>query len=253
MSTVALITGSGSGIGQATALKLSNRYDNIVIVDKSSTGLQETGAGLNAQDVSYLPIQCDVANGAAVKMMVQEVQATYGRLDAVVNSAGIELMGPIEDFSEDEWDLQLNVNLKSMFLLSKYSVPLLKNSRGVIVNVASVLAAVVAPNHTAYCASKGGVIQFTKALGFDLAPFGVRVNAVMPGPIDTPMYRKAMSGYPDPQAAHEEHIRSIPIGRLGKPEDIADAIDFLCSPQSSFITATSILVDGGFTASKVSL
>ena len=253
MSHVAIITGSGSGIGQATAVKLSERYRHIVIVDKSANGLKETGALLRNKDVPFLPVQCDVTDGRAVQSLVDTVNSAYGRLDALVNSAGIELMGPIEDFSEDEWDLQINVNLRSMFLLSKYSVPLLKRSHGVVVNVASVLASVVAPNHTAYCASKGGVIQFTKALGFDLAPFGVRVNAVMPGPIDTPMYRETMAGYPNPQAAHEEHIRSIPLGRIGKPEEIADAIDFLCSPSSSFITATAILVDGGFTASKVSL
>jgi NAD(P)-dependent dehydrogenase (short-subunit alcohol dehydrogenase family) len=253
MKGVALITGAGSGIGQAAARKLSRRYSEIVIVDKSISGLHGTGDVLAADKVSYHTFHCDVTSGAGVDALIQEVKLTHGRLDVLVNSAGIELMGSVEEMTEDEWDLQLNVNLKSMFLTSKYSVPLLKESRGCIVNVASVLATVVAPNHTAYCASKGGVVQFTKALGFDLAPFGVRVNAVMPGPIDTPMYRNTMAGYPDPEAAHNEHVRSIPLGRIGEPEDVADVIDFLCSPQSSFVTATSILVDGGFTASKVSL
>ncbi|QSO47320.1 SDR family NAD(P)-dependent oxidoreductase [Alicyclobacillus mengziensis] len=253
MSGVALITGAGSGIGKAAAHRLSRRYSEIVIVDKSVSGLEETGDFLEADKVSYHAFHCDVTNGSAVEALIQDVRMTHGRLDALVNSAGIELMGSVEEITEYEWDLQLNVNLKSMFLLSKYAVPLLKESLGAIVNVASVLAMVVAPNHTAYCASKGGVVQFTKALGFDLAPFGVRVNAVMPGPIDTPMYRKTMAGYPDPEAAHKEHVRSIPLGRIGQPEDVADVIDFLCSPQSSFVTATSIIVDGGFTASKVSL
>jgi NAD(P)-dependent dehydrogenase (short-subunit alcohol dehydrogenase family) len=249
---LAVVTGAASGIGRACALALTDPDGAVVLLDRDAEGLERTAAAVRRAGGTAFSYALDVTDAGQVSAAFGEI-ARLGPMSVLVNSAGIEIMKSLEDMTERDWDWQMAVNVKSMFLCCQQGVPSMQAAGGSIINIASVLGILAAPLHTAYCASKGAVIQFTKALGLDLAPRGIRVNAVLPGPIDTPMYRATMATYPDPVNAHEQHVRSIPLGTIGQPEDVAAVVAFLASPASRFVTCTSIVVDGGFTASKVSL
>ena len=251
MDTV-VVTGAASGIGRACALQAGQYFGHVTLVDRDREGLLRTRGNMSA-DTAVKVVTADVTDESNVSSLFTGLENESLSVRGLINSAGVEIMASIEGMSLEQWRRQFDINVTSMFLTCKYAVPSLKRSRGSIVNVASVLGLIVAPGHIAYCASKGGVRQFTKALGFDLAPFGVRVNCVLPGPIDTPMYRKTMGTYPNPEAAHVEHVRKIPLARLGAPEDVANVIHFLLGPAAGFVTCAEIVVDGGFTASRVDL
>ncbi|MDA8120851.1 MAG: SDR family NAD(P)-dependent oxidoreductase [Gammaproteobacteria bacterium] len=247
-----VVTGAASGIGRACVLQAGQYFEHVTLVDRDREGLQRTRECMSTEKAVKV-VAADVTDESNVSLLFTDLQSEGLSVRGLINSAGVEMMAGIEVMSLQQWRRQWDINVTSMFLTCKYAVPSLKSSRGSIVNVASVLGLIVAPDHIAYCASKGGVRQFTKALGFDLAPFGVRVNCVLPGPIDTPMYRKTMGAYPDPEAAHVEHTRKIPLARLGTPEDVANVIHFLLGPAAAFVTCAEIVVDGGFTASRVDL
>ncbi len=247
-----VITGAASGIGRACALQADRHAEHVTLVDRDGEGLRRTRESMSKR-TTVKAVATDVTDESNMSRLFADLEDEGMIVRGLINSAGVEMMAGIETMSLHQWRQQLDVNVTSMFLTCKYAVPSLKKSRGSIVNVASVLGLIVAPDHVAYCASKGAVMQFTKALGFDLAPFGVRVNCVLPGPIDTPMYRKTMGTYADPQAAHVEHTRKIPLARLGAPEDVANVIHFLLGPGADFVTCSHIVVDGGFTASRVDL
>jgi len=250
---VCVITGAGSGIGRGMAIKFAREGAEIAILDVNENAALET-VGLIADHAGTAHfISCDVTNNDQVKAAFDQVSATMSPPTILINSAGIEIMASIEEMTEDAWDRQIDVNVKSMFLCCKYAIPAMRKvGKGSIVNISSVLGIVAAPNHVAYCASKGAVLQFTKALGFDVASAGIRVNCILPGPVDTPLYRKTIAAYGDEKATHEQLVRAVPLRRIGAPEDIANAAVFLSSDEASFITCASLLVDGGSTASNIS-
>lgn len=244
---VVLVTGGGSGIGRASALALAREGADVVVSDVVEEGGNETLRLLEEAGGKGLFIRGDVADATDVQRIIEEVEAHYGRLDCAHNNAGIEgIQAPTADCTEENWDRVLRVNLKGTWLCMKYEIPLmLKQHRGSIVNTASVAGLVGFPGIVAYNASKGGVIQLTKTAALEYATEGIRVNAVCPGVIRTPMVERFLGGSAEAEAAF---VAMEPVGRMGTPEEIADAVVWLLSDASSFVTGDALPVDGGLVA-----
>lgn len=245
---VAIITGASSGIGRATALLFAMEGAKVVVnYSHSEDEANEVVERIKEFGGNAIAVKADVSKEADVKKMVDETIRKFKKIDILFNNAGIELQKPITITTEDDWDKVLAVNLKGMFLCSKHAIPYLLENAGVIVNTASAAGLVGTAMLSAYSASKGGVIALTKSLAIELAP-KIRVNCICPGAIDTPMLRRFIDRTPDP-AAYEKQLAGLhALGRLGKPEEIAQAALFLASDESSFITGIALPVDGGYTA-----
>lgn len=237
----AIVTGAANGIGRAIAEMLGARGARVMVVDADETVAQASRAIDGAAFV-----QCNVAEGDACARAVDAALDAFGRLDIMVNSAGIQRYGTVVTTPEDEWDQVIGVNLKGMFLMAKHAVPhLIASGAGAIVNVASVQAFSAQRGVVAYSASKGGVVALTKAIAVDHAP-AVRANCICPGSVDTPMLRSAAALFADdPEQAVREWGAMHPMGRVATPAEVAEAAVFLASPASSFITGAALLVDGG--------
>lgn len=248
---VAVITGGTSGIGRATAKLFCREGACTVVVGRTPYKGEETINDIKKEGGEVFYFQADVSKNEDVKKMIHGTIERYGKIDILVNCAGIQLFyRPIEEIDENEWDDIMKINLKGTFLCSKHVVPFMKKQRyGVIINLGSTLGVVGQAGYSAYCASKGGVIQFTKALALELAPYGIRVNCVCPGTtVEVKPEGYFAYGRRLDRETVESRIRLHPIGRLGTPEDVANAILFLASDKSSFITGTLLLVDGGYTS-----
>ena len=243
---VALVTGASSGIGQATALAFAREEARVAVADVALAG-EGTVACIRAEGGDAFFVQADVASAADVEGMVQMTLRRYGRLDAAFNNAGIEgTMAPLAECTEENFDRTLAVNLKGTFLCMKQEIlEMLKRHRGAIVNCASVAGLVGSAGLPAYCASKGGVLQLTRAAALELASSGIRVNAVCPGVVRTSMVDRITGKDP---AAEARFVALEPVGRMGRPEEIASAVLYLCSEAASFVTGIAMPVDGGFVA-----
>jgi NAD(P)-dependent dehydrogenase (short-subunit alcohol dehydrogenase family) len=244
---VALITGSGGGIGRATAILFAKEGAKVVVNDISTKAGNETVEMIKAIGGDAIFVQGDVTKGADCQRMVQTAVITYGKLTTLVNNAGgFEYIAPVVETSEEDYQKIMDVNVKSIFLVSKYAIPeMIKSGGGSIINRGSTNSHIGFPGIAAYNASKGAVLQLTKNMTLDYLPNNIRVNAVSPGPIMTPAAAAAFRKNPD---LEKETIARIPVGRLGKPEEVAYADLFLASDESSYITGISLLVDGGYTA-----
>lgn len=247
---VALITGGTRGIGYATALLLLKEGGKVTVSGRSERNGSEAIDNLREEgfkDVVF--VQGDVSKSADAKRMVETTVKHFGQLDVLVNNAGIWIEGTAEKMTENDWNRVVDVNLKGTFLCSKYALPHLKKTSGVIVNIASCDGIVAETEAVAYCASKGGVVLLTKAMALDHAKDGIRVNCICPGAIMTPMLEQGLppSG-PVRENYFKETVESHPIGRIGDPEEVAKAVLFLASDDSSFITGTALSVDGGYVA-----
>jgi len=242
---VALVTGGSSGIGRATALAFARKGAKIVVADWVEN--LETMDMIENLGGEALFVKCDVSNSADVKALIEKIIATFGRLDFAYNNAGIEgTSAPTQDCSEENWDKTIGINLKGIWLCMKYEIPvMLKKGKGVIVNCSSVAGLVGFQGLPAYVASKHGVIGLTKTAALECAKHGIRVNVVCPGVIQTPMIDR-LTG--KKKEAVEQFTGLEPIGRFGKPEEIANAIIWLCSDEASFVTGIEMPVDGGFVA-----
>jgi NAD(P)-dependent dehydrogenase (short-subunit alcohol dehydrogenase family) len=244
---IALVTGGGSGIGRATSLALAKEGAKVAVSDIVVAGGEETVRMITATGGEATFIKADVAKAAEVEALIKKVVETYGRLDCAFNNAGIEgTMTSTTDCSEENFDRTIAVNLKGVWLCMKHEIPqMLKQGGGAIVNTASVAGLVGFQGLSAYVASKHGVNGLTKTAALEYAKQGIRVNAVCPGVIHTPMLDRLFSSQP---SAGETIAALEPVGRLGKPEEIAAAVVWLCSDAASFVTGLPMAVDGGLIA-----
>ncbi|OYU19842.1 MAG: oxidoreductase [Rhodobacteraceae bacterium PARR1] len=244
---VAFVTGAGSGIGRATALAFAAAGASVTIADISDSGLKATEDMMIALGAKVLSVRCDVTKSADIKLALDQTIAAFGRLDAAFNNAGIEQPGAsIVDLTEDMLDRVLAVNLKSVFLCMKHQIPLmLQNGGGAIVNTSSGAGVIAIRNQSGYCASKFGVTVASKVAALEFADQGIRVNALCPGIIDTPMIARYTGGTEEGRAAI---IKQEPVGRMGRPEEIAATVLFLCSDSGGFITGHALVADGAQTA-----
>lgn len=242
---VAIVTGGSFGIGKATAIAFAKKGARVTIAD-----LVEDAEVVNAikalgGEVNF--IKCDVSKTEDVKAMIEKTIATFGRLDYAFNNAGIEgSNGTTQECTEENWDKTIAVNLKGIWLCMKYEIPeILKQGKGVIINCASVAGLIGFPGLPAYVASKHGVIGLTKTSALECAKLGIRVNAVCPGAIKTPMIDRITG---NKKEVEEQFTGLEPIGRLGQPEEVANAVLWLCSDEASFVTGHAMAVDGGWVA-----
>ena len=240
---VALITGGSTGIGFATAKKFAQNGAKVVIANSNAEKGEAAAQHLRAEGGDVTFIQTDVSQVEQVKNLVDQTVAKYGRLDYAFNNAGVAAMGPIGMTDEATWDKTIDVNLKGVYFSMKYQIEqMLKNGGGAIVNTSSTAGGKGMAGLSAYVASKFGVNGLTKALALEYAEAGIRVNAVMPGPIDTPMMDGIKEQVPN---VDQQFVSMVPAKRIGQPEEVAEAVVWLCSDAASYVTGTNFPVDGG--------
>lgn len=247
---IVLITGGSSGIGRAAALSFSRQGAQVVIADVNESGGHETVEAIRTAGGDACFVHTDVSQARDVEAMVQYAVDTYGRLDCAFNNAGavkahLEAISPTHEYPEENFDQVLAVNLKGVWLCMKYEIrQMLTQDGGVIVNAASALGLVGIENLSGYVASKHGVVGITKTAALEYAAQGIRINAICPGYIQTPMTKDRLE---DPEV--QKRIESIhPVGRVGLPEEVAEAVVYLCSDAASFVTGHAMAIDGGWTA-----
>lgn len=249
---VVLITGAGNGIGRASAIGFASRGAKVVIVDRDTAGGEATAGILRQQGGEARFVAADVTKSAEVQNYVKVALDAYGQIDCFYNNAGIEgAVAPTAEYDEDMFDRVMAVNVKGVFLGLRHVLPvMIKQGRGAIVNTASIAGLVASPGMPAYVASKHAVIGLTKTAAGEVGRSGVRVNAVCPGPIDTRMIHalEAVLNPDDPAAVGARYQSSIPLGRYGTAEEVANIVQFLCSDLASNITGAHYVVDGGRTA-----
>ncbi len=247
---IAFVTGAGSGIGAETASRMAGQGAVVVCADLRPEAARGTAAAIAQAGGQAHALHLDVGDTASVRAGVEAVIREHGRIDIVVNNAGVTIVGAVADLSEEEWDRELDINLKGVFRVSKAVWPQLRQQGGgVILSTASVAGLIAIPADAAYCASKAGVVMLTKCMAIDGARDRIRVNCVCPGYIQTPMIEGYFQDQPDPGAARRHAAAMHPLGRLGWPGDIAAAFVYLASDDASWVTGTALVVDGGLTCS----
>lgn len=241
----AIVTGARRGIGRAIALALAGQGANVVVSDISQEDCQKVVHEIEGLGRKGLAIKCDVSSSGDVEAMVKRTVAKFGRVDILINNAGIIAYKPFLELTDDDWEKTLNVNLKGQFLCARAAgKEMVKNKQGRIINIASISSGgcgIAFPLIAHYTASKGGVMGLTKALALELTPQGINVNAICPGAIDTAMAEGAKES-----GQLEKVLARVPKGRLGRPEEIADLAVFLASDESEYISGAAIVIDGGW-------
>ncbi|WP_288455792.1 SDR family oxidoreductase [uncultured Acinetobacter sp.] len=243
---IALITGAGAGIGEATALLFADQGAKVIVADRDYDNAKKVAEKIGA---NAFAVAADVAKSAEVEVMVKAGVEHFGGLDILVNNAGFGTLGTVVSLEEDLWDSVIDVNLKGVFLCSKFAIPeLIRRGGGSIVNLASTISVVGIPDRAAYVAAKGGVAALTRAMALDHANEGIRVNSVAPGVINSSYYDKMFKEVEDPTAFKKGLEARSPLNKMGEPIDIANMILFLASDESTFSTGAMFTIDGGYTA-----
>ncbi len=246
---VSIITGAAMGIGKTTAQLFGREGAKLVIADYDSEKGNEIEKTLTNMGYETIFIKTDVRIAVEIQEMVKTTMERFGRIDVLINNAGAAQVVPVTELTEDNWNRVIDTNLKGVYLCCKYTIPeMIKGGSGCIINMASVLGLVGRVRASAYNAAKAGVILLTKNMALDYALYNIRVNAVCPGFVETEMVKKYIENSEDPQKTYEQLVQLHPIGRIAKPEEIAHGILFLASDESSFVTGSSLVIDGGYSA-----
>jgi NAD(P)-dependent dehydrogenase (short-subunit alcohol dehydrogenase family) len=246
---VALITGGGTGIGRAIATAFAREGASVAVAGRRLEKLREVIGEIQKQGGAGLAMQCDVTRATEVARAVKGTEERFGRLNVLVNNAGTLHASTVEGISEEEWDRMMTVNLKGPFLVSRAVLPeFRKCGGGAIVNIGSVLGLFAVKDRAAYCASKGGVTMLTKAMALDHAHEKIRVNCICPSVVETDLVKGVFDESERGQAMLKARLATIPLGRLGRPEDVAEMAVYLASEESSWLTGAAIPLDGGVTA-----
>ncbi|MFC2030627.1 SDR family NAD(P)-dependent oxidoreductase [Chloroflexota bacterium] len=241
---IAIVTGAASGIGRGIARRFAEEGASVVVADVDAQGGEETVRDLRETGVEAVFIHTDVSQGSQVQRMVSASRDRFGRLDVLVNNAGLSPNGSVTETSEEEWDSCLGTNLRGVFLGCKHAIPLmLEGGGGSIINIAGTLGFMGKPRKAAYCASKGGVINLTRQMAIDYGKQNVRINCISPGFVAT-----ALTAHYSEEVL-EQLYRQQPVGRAGQPDDVAEAAVYLASDAAGYVTGTSLVVDGGVTLS----
>jgi NAD(P)-dependent dehydrogenase (short-subunit alcohol dehydrogenase family) len=239
---VAIVTGAAAGIGEATAILLAQNGAKLVCTDISDTGLRVTSK-IQSLGHESIFVKGDVSDVKTAEQVVSETVDAYGQLDILVNNAGIVIPGRVDNTNTEDWDRTMAVNVRGVYLFSKFGIPHLRKTQGVIINVASSLALMGAKDRAAYTTSKGALVSLTRAMAVDYMEDKVRVNCICPGTTDTPSLKKRLATFPNPEAARKQFIERQPLRRFGTSEEIADGILYLATAE--FCTGTCLSVDGG--------
>ena len=246
---VALITGGGTGIGRACALLFAKEGARVAVAGRRSAPLQSVVHEIKAAGGEALAIACDVTDRDSVESALAAVATHLKRLDIVVNNAGAVVVATVEETSDEDWHSILEINLTGTFYVSRAALPALRKAGGgSIVNVGSILGIVSRTQRAAYSAAKAGVAGLTRAMAIDHAHENIRVNCICPSLVETELGLLSMSKAPDPQAEYKKRAAAIPLGRLGKPADVAQMALYLASDESAWVTGASLPLDGGLTA-----
>lgn len=242
----AVVTGGGSGIGQATAQLFAEEGARVVVADIRLEAAEATVRAITAAGGAAVAAHADVTRASDVQAMLHTAVQTYGGLDVLFNNAGIGVRGTVEELSEATWDRVVALNLTAVFLGCKYAIPMMiERGGGAIINAASIMGLVGGSLSAVYPATKGGVVLLTKHAALDYARYNIRVNCVCPGHVDTPLVQRLFERDP---AQGAELLRLYPMGRLGQPREIAQGVLFLASDEASFVTGSTLVLDGGYTA-----
>jgi NAD(P)-dependent dehydrogenase (short-subunit alcohol dehydrogenase family) len=249
MGKVAVVTGGGTGIGRAIAQAFAREGAKVGVVGRRREKLDETVRTVGDAGGQAISLVCDVTKAQEAQQAITETEKEFGCVNVLVNNAGILSVSTIESVSEEEWDRLIATNLKGPFLMCRAALPAMRRAGGgSIVNIGSILGLVAMKDRAAYCASKGGVTMLTKAMAIDHAHEKIRVNCICPSIVETEFVRDLFSANEAGQRAREARLATLPLGRFGKPMDIAELAVFLASDESSWMTGTAIPLDGGLSA-----
>ena len=239
---VVVVTGAGGGIGTAIAERFAREGGQVIVTDSNEQGANETTAGINAEGLAAATYLADISSGEACRKLIADVIADFGKIDVLINNAGINRRGPLMELTKEDWDLTLAVNVTSMFHLCQATIPhMIKAGGGAIVNTASQWGLHPAPGHIAYNVSKAAVASFTENLARDYAPQKIRVNAVCPGEIGTPMLQKAAERK---GLTFADFDKMVPFGRIGRPDEVAALMAFLASDEAEFMCGSLVEITG---------
>ena len=245
----AVVTGAASGIGRETALRFAEEGAAVVCADRDAEGAAAVAAEIAAKGGTAHSAGVDIASEPEVARLAEEALAALGRIDVLVNNAGVTILGGVAELTEADWQREIDINLSGAYRVSKAFWPhFAEAGGGVILSTASIAGVIAAPQDAAYVASKAGLIMLTRCMALDGAPQGIRANCICPGFVDTPMFDGFLAEQPEPDAALARAAARTPLGRIGTPRDIADGFVYLASDDARWITGTALVIDGGLTA-----
>ena len=246
---VVFVTGAGSGIGEATARLFANEGERVAVTDFDESAARRVADSIASDGGEAIALQADVSDRASVEAAAEATEKQLGRIEVLINNAGIGTAGDILETTDDDLERTLAVNVRGLFNTCRVIMPsMVEAGDGVIVNVASIVAHAAVTRRAAYTASKGAILSVTRSIAIDFMNKGIRCNAVAPGTVDSPWIERILSDQPDKAAARQAMVDRQPLGRLGKPEEIAAAIRYLASPEAAFIHGSCLVIDGGFLA-----